>query len=88
MSPRDSGDGGSGVGGRSRDSGGETNSKAGEERRKTAATATTVARKSGRKWVTEDPLVRNSNDGARGEYRVDEKGQEKSADKRSKWSGD
>ena len=63
-------------------------SEVGAERRKTAATATAAAPDTRRKRVREDPPVTNRNDGAGGNYRVGGKGQEKSADKSVKWSGE
>ena len=83
--PRDGGGGGSGVGGRNRDGRGETCSKAGEVRRKTAATAMTAALDIRRKKATEDPPVRNSNDRAGGKYHMGGKGHEESADENTEW---
>ena len=75
-SPRDGVGGGSIAGGRNRDGRGKTHSKEGAASRKTVATETTAAPESGRKGVMEDPLVRNSNNGAGGKDRVGRRIQE------------
>ena len=76
---RYTGDGGSGAGGRIRDSGGATNIEVGAARRKTAETKTTAAQTSGRQSKTRNTKV--SSNGAGGKYRAEGTNRENSADK-------